>query len=146
MRILAIETSCDETAIAIADFSRTRERVDCNVLAHFVSSQISIHQEFGGVVPNLAKREHQKNQIKHKGIYKLPNLPFEGIFFHRRELVHGELTFDVAVQAFGSSGRARDLSVIRFGSDPITVKDILLVSKLAKDGKLAFWNAKDHFK
>ena len=59
MRILAIETSCDETSIAIADFSRNKVRV----LSHIVLSQIPVHKKFGGVVPNLAKREHQKNLV-----------------------------------------------------------------------------------
>ena len=53
MKILAIETSCDETAIAVLD--------DLTVLSNVVLSQIKIHKPFGGVVPNLAKREHQKN-------------------------------------------------------------------------------------
>jgi N6-L-threonylcarbamoyladenine synthase len=49
MRILAIETSCDETAVAILD--------DAEVIANVISSQL-IHQQFGGVVPELASREH----------------------------------------------------------------------------------------
>ncbi len=60
MRILAIETSCDETAIAIVDF-RNRNCVD--ILSHIVSSQVKLHAEYGGVVPNLANREHQKNLV-----------------------------------------------------------------------------------
>lgn len=59
MKILAIETSCDETSVAIADFSRTKVRV----FSHIVLSQIPVHKKFGGVVPNLAKREHQKNLV-----------------------------------------------------------------------------------
>lgn len=53
MKILAIETSCDETAIAILD--------NLKILSNIVLSQIKTHKPFGGVVPNLAKREHQKN-------------------------------------------------------------------------------------
>ena len=49
--ILGIETSCDETAAAIV---RSGERVISNVVA----SQIATHQPFGGVVPELASREH----------------------------------------------------------------------------------------
>lgn len=59
MRILAIETSCDETAIAIIDFNKKTRQV--KVLANLVSSQVEIHKPFGGVVPNLARREHQRN-------------------------------------------------------------------------------------
>ncbi len=59
--ILAIETSCDETSIAIAKFSGSRRRPCMRVHAHLVLSQIPVHRKFGGVVPNLAKREHEKN-------------------------------------------------------------------------------------
>ena len=57
MKILAIETSCDETAIAILEVINKKFGVRSNI----VLSQIKIHKPFGGVVPNLAKREHQKN-------------------------------------------------------------------------------------
>lgn len=51
MKILAIETSCDETAVAIVDDEK-------NILAHSLNSQVDIHQEFGGVVPEIAARSH----------------------------------------------------------------------------------------
>lgn len=59
MIILAIETSCDETAIALAKCQKSRFRI----LSNIISSQIKIHQKWGGVVPTLAKREHQKNLV-----------------------------------------------------------------------------------
>ncbi len=63
MRILSIETSCDETSVAIVEFSGSKTRPVQKTLSHSVSSQIKIHAPFGGVVPNLAKREHQKNLV-----------------------------------------------------------------------------------
>lgn len=54
MRVLAIETSCDETAVAIVE--GTGERV--SVVSSFVRSQIDIHQAYSGVVPEVAAREH----------------------------------------------------------------------------------------
>lgn len=48
--VLAIETSCDETAVAIVD--------DRRVCSSVVSSQIPIHQQYGGVVPEVASRQH----------------------------------------------------------------------------------------
>lgn len=60
MRILAIETSCDETAIAIIEKMDSR---NFRVLANIVSSQVKLHEKFGGVVPNLARREHEKNLV-----------------------------------------------------------------------------------
>jgi len=63
MRILAIETSCDDTAISIVEVEGSLEKPVFTVLAHNISSQIKIHQEWGGVVPSLAKREHGKNLV-----------------------------------------------------------------------------------
>jgi N6-L-threonylcarbamoyladenine synthase len=69
MKILAIETSCDETAIAILDCETTDESSNSSqsatfkVLSHALISQIEIHREFGGVFPAVAKREHAKNLI-----------------------------------------------------------------------------------
>lgn len=63
MTILAIETSCDETAIAIAEFFGSKKAPRVHALSHIVLSQIPTHQKFGGVVPNLAKREHQRNLV-----------------------------------------------------------------------------------
>jgi N6-L-threonylcarbamoyladenine synthase len=59
MRILAIETSCDETAICMINFRKGSNNfiVEKNTLI----SQIDIHKEFGGVYPHVAKREHIKN-------------------------------------------------------------------------------------
>ena len=53
MILLAIETSCDETSAAVIE--------DARVLSNTVSSQIHLHAEYGGVVPELAAREHLKN-------------------------------------------------------------------------------------
>ncbi|MBI4993944.1 tRNA (adenosine(37)-N6)-threonylcarbamoyltransferase complex transferase subunit TsaD [Candidatus Wolfebacteria bacterium] len=61
MKILAIETSCDETAIALVDAKGGINKPQFNIQKNLVASQIKIHQPFGGVVPNLAKREHLKN-------------------------------------------------------------------------------------
>lgn len=51
MIALGIETSCDETAVAIVDDNK-------NILSNQIISQIDIHQAFGGVVPELAARSH----------------------------------------------------------------------------------------
>jgi N6-L-threonylcarbamoyladenine synthase len=55
MTLLALETSCDETSAAVVR--------DGKVLANVVSSQIKLHAEYGGVVPELAAREHLKNLL-----------------------------------------------------------------------------------
>ena len=51
MLVLGIETSCDETAAAIVRDGR-------EIISSVISSQIDIHKRFGGVVPELASREH----------------------------------------------------------------------------------------
>ncbi len=55
MLTLGIETSCDETAAAVLG--------DDKVLSSIVSSQIDVHKKFGGVVPELASREHLRNLL-----------------------------------------------------------------------------------
>ena len=64
MRILAIETSCDETGISILETSGAlgsiSPRAQIKVLADVLLSQAALHAEYGGVFPNLARREHAK--------------------------------------------------------------------------------------
>ncbi|HPS21337.1 MAG TPA: tRNA (adenosine(37)-N6)-threonylcarbamoyltransferase complex transferase subunit TsaD [Candidatus Paceibacterota bacterium] len=61
MKILSIETSCDETGISILEVKKTKNKTVFKILANSLNSQIDIHKEYGGVFPALAKREHQKN-------------------------------------------------------------------------------------
>ncbi len=61
MRILAIETSCDETAMSVVEAEGKLNGLRFKVLQSEVSSQIELHRPFGGVMPGLAKREHLKN-------------------------------------------------------------------------------------
>jgi len=61
MKILSIETSCDETAISIVECTGELESPKFKVVASSLISQINIHKEYGGVFPTLAKREHTKN-------------------------------------------------------------------------------------
>ncbi len=63
MKILAIETSCDETAVALVDASGTVLKPNFNIIAQALHSQIKLHEQYGGVFPMMAKREHQKNLI-----------------------------------------------------------------------------------
>ena len=73
MKILGIETSCDETAMSVIEVS-SKDKI--KVLSNVVSSQIKLHAKYGGVVPSLAAREHVKN-ISHvfKLSLKKANLP-----------------------------------------------------------------------
>ena len=53
--ILGIETSCDETAVSII---QDNENNKPSILSNIISSQVDVHKEFGGVVPELAARSH----------------------------------------------------------------------------------------
>ena len=56
MRVLGIETSCDETGVAVYDS-------EAGLLAHLLHSQATMHAEYGGVVPELASRDHVRKLI-----------------------------------------------------------------------------------
>ncbi len=66
MKILSIETSCDETAAAVIEYIPSQAEAGdghASVLANTVSSQVSLHAKWGGVVPDLASREHIRNIV-----------------------------------------------------------------------------------
>ena len=56
MRVLGIESSCDETGVALYD-------TDHGLLADALYSQVDIHAEYGGVVPELASRDHVRKTL-----------------------------------------------------------------------------------
>lgn len=56
MRILGIETSCDETGVAIYDEK-------CGLIANQLYTQIALHADYGGVVPELASRDHIRKTL-----------------------------------------------------------------------------------
>ena len=56
MRVLGIESSCDETVVAIYDSEQ-------GLMGHVLYSQVSLHQQYGGVVPELASRDHVRKTI-----------------------------------------------------------------------------------
>ncbi|MFI5029363.1 MAG: tRNA (adenosine(37)-N6)-threonylcarbamoyltransferase complex transferase subunit TsaD [Reyranellales bacterium] len=58
MRVLGIETSCDETAVAIVEADAATDRPVGRLLANVVYSQLTEHRRFGGVVPEIAARAH----------------------------------------------------------------------------------------
>ncbi|AQR79001.1 tRNA (adenosine(37)-N6)-threonylcarbamoyltransferase complex transferase subunit TsaD [Paenibacillus larvae] len=86
--ILAIETSCDETSVAIV-------RDGKHILANVVSSQIETHQKFGGVVPEIASRKHVESitWIMQKGLTeaKLTNRDLSAIAVTRGPGLVGSL-------------------------------------------------------
>ena len=80
MNILAVETSCDETALAIVRADGGLQNPHFEIVGELVSSQIDVHKEFGGVVPTLAKREHLKNlPVLYKKLFKTSPVGIEEI-------------------------------------------------------------------
>ncbi|RME60428.1 MAG: tRNA (adenosine(37)-N6)-threonylcarbamoyltransferase complex transferase subunit TsaD [Candidatus Dadabacteria bacterium] len=58
MLVMGIETSCDETALAVLEFE---DRTKFKIISEVLSSQAELHSKYGGVVPELASREHLRN-------------------------------------------------------------------------------------
>lgn len=77
MKILAIETSCDETAVSILECAGDETSAIFSVLGNALLTQIDIHKEYGGVFPAIAKREHAKNLV-----------PLLGAALEEAELLH----------------------------------------------------------
>ncbi len=63
MIILGIETSCDETALSLLEVTEKNNERTYKVLNNAVLSQVKIHEQYGGVFPMMAKREHAKNLV-----------------------------------------------------------------------------------
>lgn len=63
MIILGIETSCDETALSIIEAEGGVRSPVFKVLGNIILSQAKLHEQYGGVFPNLARREHAKNLV-----------------------------------------------------------------------------------
>jgi len=82
MIVLGIETSCDETGLALYD-SRPWEQgkpAHLGVLGQALHSQIEMHQDYGGVVPELASRDHIRRVIPLlKRVLKEANCPIEAV-------------------------------------------------------------------
>ncbi len=103
MRVLGIETSCDETGVAIYDEHQ-------GIIANLLYSQIELHREFGGVVPELASRDHIRK-----------TLPM----------------IDEALLASGS--KPEDIHAIAYTAGPGLVGALLVGASIAKSLALA-WN------
>ena len=89
MKILAIESSCDETTVAIVRDGR-------EILTDCIASQVELHKLYGGVVPEIASRKHIE------AIYGLAEQALE--FFN---LLHGSSKFRGRNDLFPSSHRSK---------------------------------------
>src|SRR6266852_1671396 len=106
MLVLGIETSCDETGVAVYDSGR-------GLLAHALHSQVTLHDAYGGVVPELASRDHIRRllplvrEVLHKAGAKESDL--EAVAYTQGPGLAGALLVGAAVAnslAFGLGVRA----------------------------------------
>jgi tRNA A37 threonylcarbamoyltransferase TsaD len=70
MITLGIETSCDETALALLETKENNGTIECRVISSLIHSQADLHSAYGGVFPTLAKREHSKNLLNNPNVIK----------------------------------------------------------------------------
>jgi N6-L-threonylcarbamoyladenine synthase len=101
MLVLGIETSCDETGIALYDAGSSPERPGEGLLAHALYSQVSMHADYGGVVPELASRDHIRRvlplvrQVLSESVRAIPDL--DGIAYTQGPGLAGALLVGAAV-------------------------------------------------
>lgn len=109
MKILSIETSCDETAVSIVDAKGGIKLPTFTILGNGLFSQAHLHAKYGGVFPNLAKREHTKNILpmmiialkearllkkkKRKSISEKKQKYIESVFLREQNFVENLITF-----------------------------------------------------
>lgn len=109
MRILGIETSCDETAVCLIEaHGEFGLEFKFEVLGNALLSQAALHATYGGVFPNLAKREHAKNLVplfehvlKEADMLKIPTGPISGAaLLPLKGILERELELFTALAAF----------------------------------------------
>src|SRR5204862_230821 len=94
MRVLAIETSCDETAVAVVDDGR-------HIVSNIVASQLA-HQDTGGIVPEVAAREHLRARDGDPAAFPLPRAALSGYDFSFSGLKTAVLRLVRALEAKGA--------------------------------------------
>ena len=102
MKILGIESSCDETGVAIFDTDLAQTQgYAAGLLAHSLHSQIDMHQAYGGVVPELASRDHIRRAVPLiREVCATANVPLnqlDGIAYTRGPGLSGALLVGAAV-------------------------------------------------
>lgn len=117
MIILSFETSCDETAISVIESTGDIQNSTHRVLGNIVYSQAAKHAEFGGVYPNLAKREHQENLVP----LTTEALKQASLFSEESTPVPDAALSDLRDESFKESVRAFLASIAKPAIDEIVV-------------------------
>ena len=120
MKILAIETSCDETALAIVKVEGELGNISFKVLADSLLSQAELHKEYGGVYPTLAKREHARNltpllqkTLADAGMFEKKNTPLtRDQIGELKEILSREPELFVLLIAFLGNTKKPDIDAI----------------------------------
>ncbi len=143
MRVLAIETSCDETGIAIVEGTKTDSGegfVFTLLGAAALNSQAKLHAEYGGVYPNLAKREHEKNLpiiLAQALIHAQPKFARENSLARSSSEDEQGRTEDFFKANFGEAIKTLGIDAIAVtqgpGLEPALWAGIVFAEKLAQD-------------
>lgn len=148
---IIVLSACSSSLHAKADDKYIQEQVKSEIKRQLADRSAPQHQELrekieknihhelksSGYIKKREKKERTKKR-KHSSDdrYLLPEFPYYSLFYSKGDFVQLLADVGLATQAYGSTGRTKDLSALVFGTDAITVQDILLVSKLARASKL----------
>ncbi len=137
MKLLSIETSCDETGISIIDANGYFEDNTLNftVLANTLASQANMHAEYGGVYPALAKREHIK---------ALPLLCERAFFDAKRNASHDNIELDAISVTYGPGLEPALWTGVNFAKDLSKKFDIPIVPVNHMEGHIFSAVIKEH--
>lgn len=105
MRILAIETSCDETAVSIVETEGEFPTATYKILGNALYSQIEMHREYGGVYPNVAKREHARTLVP----MLKKALDEANVEIHNADPLVGDMRKDIELMLMREGNLASDL-------------------------------------
>jgi N6-L-threonylcarbamoyladenine synthase len=125
-RVLGIETSCDETGVAIYD-------TGAGLLAHALHSQVTLHADYGGVVPELASRDHVRKLLPLVEAVRAEagGVPVDGVAYTAGPGLAGALLVGASVAA--GLGMAWDVPVV-----PVHHMEGHLLSPMLEDDPPAF--------
>jgi len=126
MNILAIETSCDETALSLVSAQGKLGHISFKVLADSIISQVELHKEYGGVFPTLAKREHARNltpllqkTLVEAGMFEHANTPLSRDHINElKELLTREPELFVLLIAFLGHTKKPNINAIAVTAGP----------------------------
>jgi N6-L-threonylcarbamoyladenine synthase len=121
MIILGIETSCDETALALIETRGSGADFECRVISSLIHSQAELHSAYGGVFPTLAKREHGKNIVP----------LFEQLITESKMNPTGMVDVDAAVNSLDSEFAQKDPDLFKSVKGAQFLKNKLPIDRIA---------------